>query len=159
MKIGIVRRIDNLGRIVIPKEIRNTLRIKNGDSLEINIEGETLTIKKYSELNNIIEIETIIANLLKETLKKDVLITDKDKYIIGTKQEYINKKISNELLEILDNRQMIIQKLTKQNTLINPIIVNGDVIGSIIIISKEELTENQIKTVSLLSNFLIKFIE
>ena len=159
MKIGIIRRIDNLGRIVIPKEIRDTLRIKNGDSVEINIEGETITLKKYSELNNIIEIETIITNLLKETLKKDVLITDKDKYIIGTKKEYLNKKISNELLEILDNRQMIIQKSTDQNTLINPIIVNGDVIGSIIIISNEKITENQIKTVSLLSNFLIKYIE
>ena len=65
MKIGIVRRIDNLGRIVIPKEIRDTLRIKNGDSLEINIEGEIVTLKKYSELNNLIEIETIIANLLR----------------------------------------------------------------------------------------------
>lgn len=159
MKIGIIRRIDNLGRIVIPKEIRDTLRIKNGDSVEINIEGETVTLKKYSELNNIIEIETIITNLLKETLKKDVLITDKDKYIIGTKKEYLNKKISNKLLEILDNRQMIIQKSTNQNTLINPIIVNGDVIGSIIIISNEKITENQIKTVSLLSNFLIKYIE
>ena len=82
MKIGIVRRIDNLGRIVIPKEIRDTLRIKNGDSLEINIEGEIVTLKKYSELNNLIEIETIIANLLRETLKKDVLITNKDKYIM-----------------------------------------------------------------------------
>ena len=159
MKIGIVRRIDNLGRIVIPKEIRDTLRIKNGDSLEINIEGEIVTLKKYSELNNLIEIETIIANLLRETLKKDVLITNKDKYIIGTKHEYIDKKIPNELLEILEKRQMIIQKSKDQNTLINPIIINGDVIGSIIIISKEAITENQIKTVTLLSNFLIKYIE
>ena len=159
MKIGIVRRIDNLGRIVIPKEIRDTLRIKNGDSLEINIEGELVTLKKYSELNNLIEIETIIANLLRETLKKDVLITNKDKYIIGTKHEYIDKKITNELLEILENRQMIIQKSKDQNTLINPIIIKGDVIGSIIIISNEEIEENQIKTVTLLSNFLIKYIE
>lgn len=159
MKIGIVRRIDNLGRIVIPKEIRDTLRIKNGDSLEINIEGEIVTLKKYSELNNLIEIETIIANLLRETLKKDVLITNKDKYIIGTKNEYIDKKIPNELLEILEKRQMIIQKSKNQNTLISPIIINGDVIGSIIIISKEEIKENEIKTVTLLSNFLIKYIE
>lgn len=159
MKIGIVRRIDNLGRIVIPKEIRDTLRIKNGDSLEINIEGEIVTLKKYSELNNLIEIETIIANLLRETLKKDVLITNKDKYIIGTKHEYIDKKIPNELLEILEKRQMIIQKSKNQNTLISPIIINGDVIGSIIIISKEEIKENEIKTVTLLSNFLIKYIE
>lgn len=159
MKIGIVRRIDNLGRIVIPKEIRDTLRIKNGDSLEINIEGEIVTLKKYSELNNLIEIETIIANLLRETLKKDVLITNKDKYIIGTKHEYIDKKIPNELLEILEKRQMIIQKSKNKNTLISPIIINGDVIGSIIIISKEEIKENEIKTVTLLSNFLIKYIE
>ena len=159
MKIGIVRRIDNLGRIVIPKEIRDTLRIKNGDSLEINIEGEIVTLKKYSELNNLIEIETIIANLLRETLKKDVLITNKDKYIIGTKHEYIDKKIPNELLEILEKRQMIKKKKKNQNTLISPIIINGDVIGSIIIISKEEIKENEIKTVTLLSNFLIKYIE
>ena len=159
MKIGIIRRIDNLGRIVIPKEIRNILRIKNGDSLEINTEGETVTLKKYSELNNLIEIENVIASLLKETLKKDILITDKDKYIVGTKKEYINKIITNELLEILENRQMIIRKEKNNNILINPIIINGDVVGSIIIISKEEINENQIKTVTLLTNFLIKFIE
>ena len=159
MKIGIIRRIDNLGRIVIPKEIRNILRIKNGDSLEINTEGETVTLKKYSELNNLIEIENVIASLLKETLKNDILITDKDKYIVGTKKEYINKIITNELLEILENRQMIIQKEKNNYILINPIIINGDVVGSIIIISKEEINENQIKTVTLLTNFLIKFIE
>ena len=159
MKIGIIRRIDNLGRIVIPKEIRNILRIKNGDSLEINTEGETVTLKKYSELNNLIEIENVIASLLKETLKKDILITDKDKYIVGTKKEYINKIITNELLEILENRQMIIRKEKNNYILINPIIINGDVVGSIIIISKEEINENQIKTVTLLTNFLIKFIE
>ena len=50
---GIIRRIDELGRIVIPKEIRKNLRIKNGDNLEILVEGEDITLRKYSQIENL----------------------------------------------------------------------------------------------------------
>ena len=159
MNIGIIRRIDNLGRIVIPKEIRDTFRIKSSDNLEINVENEVITLKKYSELNNVIDIEKTIAIFLKEQLNAEVLITDKDKYIVVTQKEYLNQKINNELLNILEKRQLIVQNTNENNILINPIIRNGDIVGSIIIITKDQINENQIKTVTLLTNFLIKYIE
>ena len=159
MNIGIIRRIDNLGRIVIPKEIRDTLRIRNSDNLEINIKDEEITLKKYSELNNITELEKTIAIFLKEQLKAEVLITDKDKYIVVTKKEYLNQKINNNILNILEQRQLIVQNTKDSNILINPIIKNGDIIGSIILLSKNQINENQIHTVTLLTNFLIKYIE
>ena len=168
MKIGTIRRIDDLGRIVVPKSIRKTLRIKSGDNLEIFIEGENIILRKYSELNKIIDIETTVAKVLKETLKSDVLITDKDKYILtlgNTKQKYLNQEISDDLLEILENRQMIIQGKNNvldtqtENIVINPIIINGDVIGSIIITTKEKIDENIIKILTTLTTFLVKHIE
>ena len=159
MKIGMIRRIDNLGRIVIPKEIRDKLRIKTSDSLEINLEDESITIKKYSELNNILEIEKIIASIIKETQNVEVLITDKDKYIIGTKTNYINNKITDKLINIMENRKAVIQKNNEEEILINPIIIKGDIIGSILIFSKTKINDDIIKTVELLTNFLIKYIE
>lgn len=172
MKFGTIRRIDDLGRIVIPKAIRQSLRIKSGDNLEIFVEKEDIILSKHSELKKIEDIEIIIANILKEILKASVLITDKDKFILvcgNVKQKYQNKEISNEILEILENRQMIVKEnsnilLTKEykengNIVINPIIINGDVIGSIIIITKENLDESKIMAVSLLTTFLTKYIE
>lgn len=172
MKIGTIRRIDDLGRIVLPKGIRQNLRIKSGDNLEIFIENNDIILRKYSQLNQLIDIENTIASVLKETLKADVLITDKDKYIIINgiaKQKYLNREISDEILKILENRQMIIKEnesilFTKNekesgNIVINPIIINGDVIGSIIVITKEKIDESKIKTISILTTFLTKHIE
>lgn len=171
MKIGTIRRIDDLGRIVLPKSIRQSLRIKSGDNLEIFIENNNIILRKHSELNQLSDIEETIASVLKETLKADVLITDKDKFIIikgQTKQKYLNKEISNEILETLENRQMIIKEnetllftnnKEKGNFIINPIIINGDVIGSIIAITKEKIDDIKIKSVILLTEFLTKYIE
>ena len=167
MKLGIVRRIDELGRIVIPKGIRESLRIKNGDTLEIYIEDENIILKKHSELNKLLEIELAITNVLKEKLKSHILFTDKDKIIIDSKQKYTNEKISNEFMEILNNRNQIIEKTIyinekikeEGNILVNPIILNGDLIGSVIIISKDEINENNIKMLDILTSFLIKYIE
>lgn len=171
MKIGTIRRIDDLGRIVLPKGIRQSLRIKSGDNLEIFIENEDIILRKYSELNKLLDIEQTIAKVLKETLKTNVFITDKDKFIIITcpnKQKYINRKINNELLKIIENRKMVIKeneplllfdKVEKVNFIINPLIINGDVIGSIIITTEEKINEDKIKSLSLLTTFLEKHIE
>ena len=70
---GIVRRIDELGRIVIPKEIRKTLHIKNGENLEIFIDGETIVLKKYSELGNLKELSDTITETLYQTIKANIL--------------------------------------------------------------------------------------
>ena len=97
---GIVRRIDDLGRIVIPKEIRRTLRIKEGDPLEIftDKEGEVI-LKKYSPIGELSEFATEYAETLNKTTGHIACITDKDTVIAisgASKKEWLEKEVSNE---------------------------------------------------------------
>ena len=75
---GIIRRIDELGRIVIPKEIRKSLRIKNGDNLEILVDGENITLKKYSQIENLENMASIYAESFYQVLKYNIFITVTD---------------------------------------------------------------------------------
>ena len=135
MKIGSLRRIDELGRIVIPKTVREALRIKSGDSLEIYTENENIILKKHSTLNELEEISIVIKEVLKNITKAEIIITDKNKIITATENSYQNKKISNELLKILEERNIIIKEnisITDETEdesiyLVNPIIINGDI--------------------------------
>lgn len=172
MNIGTIRRIDNLGRIVIPKEIRKVLKIKNGDNLEIFIKQDNIIMKKYSQLTKMIDIGKIIIEILKETINGDIFITDKDKIILTSGknlEKYNDKELSEELENILNNRQMIIKEnsyinLTgstkeKTNYIIKPIIEKGDLYGSLIMLTKEKIDEIKINSVNMLSRLLTKNIE
>ena len=169
---GIVRRIDELGRIVIPKEIRKTLHIKNGENLEIFINDDQIILKKYSELGNLSELSDTIAQTLNLYLKTSVLISDTDKFISISgplKKQYQNKEISETILKYINARKIVTVQdkkinLTKDKTedgniVISPIIANGDEIGSIVVVSNEELTKNNIDMINLLSKVLAKHIE
>lgn len=169
---GIVRRIDELGRIVIPKEIRKTLHIKNGENLEIFIDGETIVLKKYSELGNLKELSDTITETLYKALKSNVLITDTDKFIsvsANLKNKYLKEEISENILKYINDRKVIILKnqtinLTKENKetgniIISPIISNGDALGSVIVITDKNITENTINTINIISSILAKHIE
>lgn len=167
MKIGSLRRIDELGRIVIPKTVREALRIKSGDSLEIYTENENIILKKHSTLNELEEISIVIKEVLKNITKAEIIITDKNKIITATENSYQNKKISNELLKILEERNIIIKEnisITDETEdesiyLVNPIIINGDIIGSIILKSKENIIEKNITATKTMTYFLEKYIE
>ena len=169
---GIVRRIDELGRIVIPKEIRKTLHIKNGENLEIFINDDQIILKKYSELGNLSELSDTIAQTLNLYLKTSVLISDTDKFISISgplKKQYQNKEISETILKYINARKIVTVQdkkinLTKDKTedgniVISPIIANGDEIGSIVVVSNEELTKNNIDMINILSKVLAKHIE
>lgn len=98
---GVVRRIDDLGRIVIPKEIRKTLRIKEGDPLEIftDREGQVI-LKKYSPIGELSEFATEYAETLAKTTGHIACITDKDMVIAvsgGSKKEFLEQSISKDL--------------------------------------------------------------
>ena len=167
MKIGSLRRIDELGRIVIPKTVREALRIKSGDSLEIYTENENIILKKHSTLNELEEISIVIKEVLKNITKAEIIITDKNKIITATENSYQNKKISNELLKILEERNIIIKEnisITDETEdesiyLVNPIIINGDIIGSIILKSKENIIEKNITATKTMTYYLEKYIE
>ena len=78
---GIVRRIDDLGRVVIPKEIRRTLRIKEGDSLEIFTDRESLVLQKYSPIKSIEANAQTVADGLYELTQKQCVVCDNDRVL------------------------------------------------------------------------------
>ena len=179
---GVVRRIDDLGRIVIPKEIRKTLRIKEGDPLEIftDKEGEVI-LKKYSPIGELSEFATGYAETLAKTTGHIAYITDKDSVIAvsgGPKKEYLDQTLSKELEKVMDNKTVYTSKENNELALpitqndnnqrrynsqvIYPIISDGDVIGSVILLSKEPNTkfgETELKIVQSAAGFLSNQME
>ena len=154
---GVVRRIDDLGRVVIPKEIRKTLRIKEGEPLEIftDREGQVI-LKKYSPIGELTEFASTYADTLSKTTGHITCITDKDSVIAvagGLKKEFLEKSLSKELEEVLENKEIFKSKenneisipITKNegreriynSQVIYPIITDGDVVGSVILLAKE----------------------
>lgn len=156
---GIVRRIDDLGRVVIPKEIRRTMRIKEGDPLEIFVdrEGEVI-LKKYSPISELGDFAKEYADALSDTLGAIILIADRDEIIAvsgGSRKEFLNKPIGSIVEKVMEDRRTLlvnnIREEPKKNYLniieenvdnelnsfcIAPIIPHGDVIGAVIICSK-----------------------
>lgn len=171
---GIVRRIDELGRIVIPKEIRRTLRIKDGSSLEILVEQDMVVLKKSSSVNDLKDFANVYAQAIYKTLKINVLITDRDIIIACAgrmKKKYLNLPISKYLEEILNTNKEIIQNdineveivdnyFEKGTYAISPIISNGRSVGLIIMLCGEsKISEVQEKALQVATTFLGKHIE
>lgn len=151
---GIVRRIDDLGRVVIPKEIRRTLRIREGDPLEIFVDrdGEVI-LKKYSPIGELGDFSREYAESLYESLQQTVLICDRDTIIAvagASKKEYLDKPIGKVVEDVMDNRRSLKEtnpveveiirnsSETVQSYVAAPIIAGGDPIGAVIILNKDE---------------------
>jgi AbrB family transcriptional regulator, stage V sporulation protein T len=173
---GIVRRIDDLGRVVIPKEIRRTLRIREGDPLEIFVDrdGEVI-LKKYSPISELSDFAKEYAEALFDSLGNPVLICDRDAYIAvagGSKKDYLNKNISDLVEKTMEDRNSVLvtqqgevsladgAEETVSSYTIGPIIANGDPIGAVIIFAKEgTLGEVEQKAVETAAGFLARQME
>lgn len=173
---GIVRRIDDLGRVVIPKEIRRTLRIREGDPLEIytDREGEVI-LKKYSPINDLGEFAQQYAESLFETLGTPTLISDRDEVIAVagvSKKDYVARRLTVFAEDIIKNRALVSEKLEMSIELVAgqyeqvksycivPIVSNGDPIGAIYLISRAHfIGEIEQKTAETAANFLAKQME
>ena len=179
---GVVRRIDDLGRVVIPKEIRKVHRIKEGDPLEIftDKEGEII-LKKYSPIGELTEFASSYAETLSKTTGHITCITDKDTVIAvsgGSKKDFLEKGLSKQLEEVLENKEVFKSKdndeiaipITQNegreriynSQVIYPIISDGDVIGSVILLSKEpnkKMGEVEYKVAQSAAGFLGNHLE
>jgi AbrB family transcriptional regulator, stage V sporulation protein T len=173
---GIVRRIDDLGRVVIPKEIRRTLRIREGDPLEIFVDrdGEVI-LKKYSPISELSDFSKEYADALYDSLGHQVLICDRDTFIAisgGSKKEYLNKNISEVVEQVMEDRSsvlkteageiQIVEGLNEdiKSYTIGPIVANGDPIGAVIILSKDQsIGEVEHKAVETAAGFLARQME
>ena len=152
---GIVRRIDDLGRVVIPKEIRRTLRIREGDPLEIftDREGEVI-LKKYSPIGELGMISRQYSESLAQTMNCTVCITDTDQVIAAAgsgKNNLTEKYLAAGMEQVMKERERILaekgskkyQMITSEDLgykeeVICPIVSEGDVIGSVVFLNKDE---------------------
>ncbi|MCZ8523702.1 MULTISPECIES: stage V sporulation protein T [Paenibacillus] len=175
---GIVRRIDDLGRVVIPKEIRRTLRIREGDPLEIFVDrdGEVI-LKKYSPIGELGDFAKEYAESLYESTNHITMISDRDNVIAvagGSKKDYLEKSVGPLIEQCMENRKSTME--SNQGTyemlkdiseayssyVIAPIVAGGDPIGSVILINKDEsvkMGQMELKMAETAAGFLAKQME
>ncbi len=173
---GIVRRIDDLGRVVIPKEIRRTMRIREGDPLEIytNSGGEVI-FKKYSPIGELSVFATQYAESLAVATKLSVVICDRDHCIAAagiSKKETLERRITPDLEQIIEDRKTVnftaadgrlaLEGVERAICVAAPIINAGDVIGAVVMLTGEtenNATESDIKIATVAASFLGRQME
>lgn len=151
-----VKRIDELGRIVIPKEIRKSLKIRSGEKMEIIIEDDFLILKKYSELENWRLFAQKLCDAIAATSEIDIIITDTEKIVASSNRSFIFSfnHIGSKLTELIEKRKEfqsddkvhleIIQGLDIEGYFnIIPILNEGDSIGAVVIVSPINKQENE----------------
>lgn len=148
---GIVRRIDDLGRIVIPKEIRNTLRIKNGDKLDIIAYDDRIILQKYSSIASCEDKVSDYVYAFSDVLGLNILVSDRDKIVASSSDgecKYLNKEISDTLLRLIDSRDKFYSKQKSEISIIKgvkdnyyyvivSIVSNSDANGCVIVYSED----------------------
>ena len=172
---GIVRRIDDLGRVVIPKEIRRTMRIREGDPLEIYTDaGGEVIFKKYSPIGELSTFASQYADALLKGTQLAVVICDRDRCVAAAglpKREVLERRNSVALEDIMQSRRFFTARGEQINALDGvdrricvaaPIISAGDVTGAVALLSTESAetpTETDMKLVQVAAGFLGKQME
>ena len=169
---GIVRRIDDLGRVVIPKEIRRTMRIREGDPLEIYTDaGGQVIFKKYSPLGELGAFAAQYCDALSSGTSLGVAITDCDRFIACSgisKKEVIGTPVMPELDILMRERRSVSEGLEElkiaERSIIaaSPIISAGDVMGSVVLFGSEtakRASDSDINLIGVASSFLGKLME
>ena len=175
---GIVRRIDDLGRVVIPKEIRRTMRIRESDPLEIftSHEGEII-LKKYSPIGEMGTFAKQYAEAMAQITGQMVAIADRDQFIAvagNGKKDLLAKSVSRELENLMTERETLVAMKNEKSFIaisfdeedyntqvIVPIICEGDVIGAVLILSKDAKKpgETELKIAQTAASFLGRQME
>ncbi len=176
---GVVRRIDDLGRIVIPKEIRKTLKIRDGESLEIFVDKEEITLKKFSSSADLSTISQALLDTVYMATRKNVFVTDRDVFIAGSgdlKKDFIGKELSDQIEELLLNHERVkkthvtINHIVansekddgKYSYILQPILVDGETIGLVLMISSsldDDFTDEDERVALIIAQFLGKYLE
>lgn len=171
---GIVRRIDELGRIVIPKEIRNNLRINETDHIEIYVENESIVLKKYSLMKSLNDLASTLVDSISNNIKKEIIITDNSNIISCSnflKKQIKDKCLSEEMLNYIKRRENLTEKYKKEinitkeykvecSYIIKSILNNGDVVGLFILLDlKENINSNDELISTIAVQFLNKYLD
>ena len=174
---GIVRKIDDLGRVVIPKEIRRTMRIRDGDPLEIytNTEGEVI-FKKYSPIGEMASFAAQYADVLYKMGNIPAVICDRDHVVAVAgmpKKELMERRITPAVEEVMESRKSLsftgrdkalrpVEGVDKYASVCCPIIADGDVAGGVMLMSDGENNspnEVQLKLAQAAAAFIAKQME
>lgn len=174
---GIVRRIDDLGRVVIPKEIRRTMRIREGDPLEIYTDNDGEVIfKKYSPIGELSHFASQYAEVLSKTSGYPVLIADRDRIVSShgiSRKDVIERRITEELENILEQRKpyvgtnsqhtiLAVDGLDKSVAIAVPILAAGDMAGAVILLMPDTPVtpgDLELKLTQTAASFLAKQME
>jgi len=173
---GIVRRIDDLGRVVIPKEIRRTLRIREGDALEIFTDAQGGVIfKKYSPVGELSAFAGQYAEVLSKSANVPTLVCDRDHVVAAagvSRKEYLERRVTPELEECMQSRHSFISNgksefqpvegVDRSASIVCPIIASSDVTGAVVMLIGEEETvpdETETKLAQVAAAFLGKQME
>lgn len=173
---GIVRRIDDLGRVVIPKEIRRTLRIREGDALEIFTDSQGGVIfKKYSPVGELSTFAGQYAEVLSRTAGLPTVISDRDHIVAAagvSRKEYLERRVTPELEECMQSRRpyvgngkdtfLPVEGMDRPASVVCPILASSDVTGAVILLSddtQEGADEIKVKLAQVAAAFLGKQME
>ena len=174
---GIVRRIDDLGRVVIPKEIRRTIRIREGDPLEIFTDNDgEVVFKKYSPVGELSPFAVQYADVLSRACGMTVLICDRDRVVAAAgnnRKDFFERRISSSLEDCMDRRQthvataggfrlQPVEGMDRAASVAVPILASGDITGAVLMIQPETgavPTEGDIKLAQVAAAFLGKQME
>lgn len=158
---GITRKIDELGRIVLPKEIRKSLNINTGDDFQITIENNKIVLNKFEKLKN---IETEILKIIKSFI---LVYPYKIYFIIGNEEITTKESIIQNLARIIQDRKIFYQeniekvqlfenKIEEGRIVVNPLVINSDLLGTIVLIGNDKI--NDLINISKVINNIIKDI-
>ncbi len=158
---GITRKIDELGRIVLPKEIRKSLNINTGDDFQITIENNKIVLNKFEKLKN---IETEILKIIKSFI---LVYPYKIYFIIGNEEITTKESIIQNLARIIQDRKIFYQeniekvqlfenKIEEGKIVVNPLVINSDLLGTIVLIGNDKI--NNLINISKVINNIIKDI-
>ena len=174
---GIVRRIDDLGRVVIPKEIRRTMRIREGDPLEIYTDNDGAVIfKKYSPIGELSGFATQIAESVSKNSSLPILICDRDHCVATagiSKKEVLERRVSQHAEDFMDHRTTYVattdanevfplEGIDRAAAVFMPILSAGDVVGAVVMLQSEKGSkpkESDEKMCSMAAMFLGKIME
>lgn len=165
---GVVRRIDELGRLVIPKEIRKSFKIREGDSIEFFVEGNRILLEKYSLMNGMADDIEKICQTLNESLENTILYIHDDSVVTGYGKQiesYYEYPISRSLKQLLFDRastyfkdvQINISSKNGSSGFICPVIVNSDLFGAFILVEDERsITDKDTELIQIISKIVTK---
>jgi len=160
---GIIRKIDELGRIVLPKEIRRSLGIKDGEDLEIFVNHDGIYLQKHSRILPYEELVSKLCEYTKDEMKLNIFITDRDKVVASSINELLNHALNYKLTKLLEERESYesnaLETLfddvdSKGYFFVVPIIISADSIGLAILVSEQPF----LSYMKNFLNFIVKLI-